>query len=496
MAIPTLGAMIAAMGSPAEWGAVDTAKLKWDNSAGTFSVHNWSGNFDSTSISARFGEISGAGRDIYFMRHIINSCYGVAADDGDMWINYRGYQGGTSYYRDLRIGDGKGNAMLYLDGSAQTWAMVGYLGIGQTPTSSFSIFSNQIKCSGTSYFYQSDNSSIAYTNAAIMLREAQMGATAGYLAPRISFHWAGVVASQISIDSLGRIWILNNPGTASEHLVCNGLFPSGQTTYSWQMYSTNWMRSVSAHVLADGVVGVGGSTSRYIGTPTSFSSIDVYGSLGGYYGIGMSQIAMWMMWDGTCNGGFYTSGAAWPIYWNQSNTCLGVAGSTTSSTYDLYVNGLMYSSSSYTTPSNIACYDLWTHDGGVNSSSDEKLKKNIQDYAKGIDVVKQMRPIKYKYKDDNKHGFDSEMEVHGLSANELQLILPEAVSLQKNPFAHKKVTRINHPEGHPKYPYEDVEEGEEDLEMYLTINYAKVRMVMINAVKELADRVEKLEGKK
>jgi len=31
MAIPTLGAMIAAMGSPAEWGAVDTAKLYWDN---------------------------------------------------------------------------------------------------------------------------------------------------------------------------------------------------------------------------------------------------------------------------------------------------------------------------------------------------------------------------------------------------------------------------------------------------------------------------------
>ena len=34
MAEPTLGAMIAAMGSPAEWGAIPTSKLFWDDTKG------------------------------------------------------------------------------------------------------------------------------------------------------------------------------------------------------------------------------------------------------------------------------------------------------------------------------------------------------------------------------------------------------------------------------------------------------------------------------
>ena len=39
MAIPTLGAMIAAMGSPtAEWGAVDTANLSWDDTDKKLSI--------------------------------------------------------------------------------------------------------------------------------------------------------------------------------------------------------------------------------------------------------------------------------------------------------------------------------------------------------------------------------------------------------------------------------------------------------------------------
>lgn len=38
MAIPTLGAMIAAMGSPAEWGAVSTTKLYWDDANGRLGI--------------------------------------------------------------------------------------------------------------------------------------------------------------------------------------------------------------------------------------------------------------------------------------------------------------------------------------------------------------------------------------------------------------------------------------------------------------------------
>ena len=47
----------------------------------------------------------------------LNGMYGMASDTGDLWINYRGYQDGTSYYRDFRFGDGKNNELMHLDGS-------------------------------------------------------------------------------------------------------------------------------------------------------------------------------------------------------------------------------------------------------------------------------------------------------------------------------------------------------------------------------------------
>jgi hypothetical protein len=51
----------------------------------------------------------------------LNAQYGSAADTADMWINYRGYQDGQAYFRDFRIGDGKGNALLFVDGSAKAF---------------------------------------------------------------------------------------------------------------------------------------------------------------------------------------------------------------------------------------------------------------------------------------------------------------------------------------------------------------------------------------
>ncbi|GAA3971252.1 hypothetical protein GCM10022246_24680 [Pedobacter ginsengiterrae] len=45
----------------------------------------------------------------------------------------------------------------------------------------------------------------------------------GGIAPNISLHWAGVVASQITVESSGRIAIMDNPGTGYENLVAKNL---------------------------------------------------------------------------------------------------------------------------------------------------------------------------------------------------------------------------------------------------------------------------------
>jgi len=73
---------------------------------------------------------------------------------------------------------------------------------------------------GNTEVASSDNGSTSYSVAGLELRESQYGGST-YLAPRLAFHWGGVVASQIGIESGGRITILNNPGTGYENFVAN-----------------------------------------------------------------------------------------------------------------------------------------------------------------------------------------------------------------------------------------------------------------------------------
>jgi len=51
----------------------------------------------------------------------LNAWYGGDTDTADMWINYRGYNDGFTRFRDFRIGNGKGSALLFVDGSAKSF---------------------------------------------------------------------------------------------------------------------------------------------------------------------------------------------------------------------------------------------------------------------------------------------------------------------------------------------------------------------------------------
>lgn len=72
----------------------------------------------------------------------------------------------------------------------------------------------------------SNSNATGYPNATIELRETNFGG-AGQQPPRLSFHWGGVVASQIAIESDGTIAIRNNPGTGYEKLRCLTLRSNG-----------------------------------------------------------------------------------------------------------------------------------------------------------------------------------------------------------------------------------------------------------------------------
>ncbi len=83
------------------------------------------------------GYINGAAQNTY------NSGFNVNTDDFSTWINYSGYQGGTTKFRDLIIGDGKGGRVATIDGSS------GNVGIGTTSLTNTSNYKT-LSINGTS----------------------------------------------------------------------------------------------------------------------------------------------------------------------------------------------------------------------------------------------------------------------------------------------------------------------------------------------------------
>lgn len=102
---------------------------------------------------------------------------------------------------------------------------------------------------------------------------------------------------------------------------------------------------------------------------------------------------------------------------------------------------------------NISTGDF-TAAGNVTAYSDERLKKDIETIENALDLVKAMRGVRYARRSDSVRGV-------GVVAQEMQKVIPEVVV--------------------------DNESGR------LSVAYGNLVGVLIEAVKELAARVEKLE---
>ena len=76
------------------------------------------------------------------------------------------------------------------------------------------------------------STSTSYSVAAVELRESNYTGNATATPPHLGFHWGGVVASSITIDSAGAIQIRNNPGTAYENFRANNIYANG-TNLVW-----------------------------------------------------------------------------------------------------------------------------------------------------------------------------------------------------------------------------------------------------------------------
>lgn len=101
----------------------------------------------------------------------------------------------------------------------------------------------------------------------------------------------------------------------------------------------------------------------------------------------------------------------------------------------------------------------WRGYAGITSSSDKRLKENIQETkVKALDKIRVLDLVSFDFIKDKKH------EEIGLIAQEVQKVVPEAIEV-------------------------------DDETSYLSINYAKFVPYLLKAVQELTDKVYTLEAK-
>jgi hypothetical protein len=278
------------------------------------------------------------------------------------------------------------------------------------------------------------------------------------------------------------------------------------------------------------------NTAQISGNDTSsYGSIAIRGARNGWYGIHIQGggNAPHLMFDGSANGGIYFEGGGrWASYYSYAANCWGFGTSATSSAYNIYCptgvysggrvdgtifydsnNSAYYADPSGTsalstvtfgsspnggggggriTPSTGSPYSIrqefgsdnsgWRYGiaknvsgtvtimfyvqdngdcvatGNVTAYSDVRLKANIETIPSALDKLDQIRGVTYTRTDMD----DKERRYAGVIAQEIEAVLPEAVG------------------------------GDEDIK---TVDYNATIALLIQAVKELTDKVKALEAK-
>jgi len=164
-------------------------------------------------------------------------------------------------------------------------------------------------------------------------------------------------------------------------------------------------------------------------TQTSYGSMNIRGSRNGWYGISFHQAdndphLMFNQRGNGAGGIYWQGGGRWALYYYHNDNCLGIASSTTSSTYELYVSGDIYAT------------------GNIVAYSDRRRKRNIETIDNALEKVLQLRGVSYnklvtpndEIKDEDIADYLSEdgekiknTEI-GVIAQEVEEILPEVVT--------------------------------------------------------------------
>ena len=109
--------------------------------------------------------------------------------------------------------------------------------------------------------------------------------------------------------------------------------------------------------------------------------------------------------------------------------------------------------------------------GSWTATSDARFKRDVGPYGRGLDAVRRLRPINFRY--HGLAGHDPDRVHCGLAAEEVAEIMPEMV--------HTLPIRVR--------------EDDPEMTAVLCLNATPLAFALVNAVSELARRLEVLEGR-
>jgi hypothetical protein len=129
-----------------------------------------------------------------------------------------------------------------------------------------------------------------------------------------------------------------------------------------------------------------------------------------------------------------------------------------------------------------------------NTSSDYRLKEDVQPVANASDRLMQLNPVNFAWKSDGSR-------VDGFLAHEAQEVVPEAVSGEKDAMTTEEyevtpaVEATYDEDGNELTPAVEAVMGEREVEDYQGIDQSKLVPLLTAALQEALARIEALENK-
>lgn len=211
-------------------------------------------------------------------------------------------------------------------------------------------------------------------------------------------------------------------------------------------------------IVATSGSGVGVSGASELGYGIQGQSIDSYG---GYFS-SSENIAIYGISQNGVGSVFESSGN--DAIRGYSGNGIGVYGSSTD-----YYGGYFFSSENHALVANGTAAK--PGGGSWDSYSDSRVKENIKPYLKGLAEIVLVNPVNYEY--NGLANTTKGTEYTGIIAQEIKDIFPETVTIYK--------AKLN-------------EEDEKTTELY-NFNSTALTFALINAVKELNEKIKILEAK-